>query len=330
MSLLGATFPTLLRSEVRKREEIGVTVCIAAICEGNIVLGASDRMITWGDVQFEPEAQKVFGLTSSIATLTAGDATVMSEVGQAVQARINAHVQSSPTTWLTVREVAECFVAERNALKLRHAEAAVLQPLGMTAAAFQQGLHGFSADLAKTIATDLVQYQLPYTAWIVCGLDEAGAHIYTVIDGYMACQDQVGFAAIGMGARHAESQFMSAEHSKGKSLAETLLLIYTAKKRAEVAPGVGAATDLILAGPALGTLMNILDSVRGRIDEEYRRLRDGEREALARAKLEMETYVDELRQPDASAQVADGNTLADDDGEDEDIDFVEDDETDPD
>lgn len=290
-----------------------MTVCIAAICEGSIVLGASDRMITAGDIQFEPPTQKVFGVTSSIAVMFAGDAALQSEVRQAVQGQINAHVRSFPNVWLTVRDVADMYVTQRNALKLRRAEAAVLQPLGLTAEAFRQGMHGFGPDMVKTIAGDLVQFQLPYTAWIVSGVDETGAHIYTIHGGDLSCQDQVGFAAIGFGARHAESQFMLAEHARHRSLAETLLLIYSAKKRAEVAPGVGFGTDMFSAGPGLGTLSTVHETVEEKVHAEYVRIREGEAQALAFAQVGMEVYVGELRQAQQSTQVADGNPLDEDD-----------------
>lgn len=312
MSLLRWERPSLLGTERPKQEIPSLTVCIAAICEDNIIIGASDRMITAGDIQFEPPARKAFGMTSSIAVMFAGDAALQIEVGQAVQLRVNAHIQAFPNVWLSVRELAQMFVEERNAVKLRRAEAAVLQPLGLTAETFRQGLHGFGPDLMKTVAADLVQFAMPYVGWIVCGIDDTGAHIYTIHDGALTCQDQVGFAAIGYGGRHAESQFMLAEHAKHRSIAETLLLIYTAKKRAEVAPGVGGGTDIFTAGPGLGTLTTVHETVQERVDAEYVRIRDGETQALNAAKLEMEAYVGELRQAQQATQVADGNTLGDD------------------
>lgn len=312
MSLLRSGYPTLLKEQKRKREEVEVTVCIAALCEGNIVLGASDRMITAGDIQFEPPTRKTLGLTTSIALMFAGDAALHSEVSGAVRQRIHDQIQADPLAWLTVRGVAEMIVAERNALKLRRAEAAVLQPLGMSADDFLQGRHGLSAELSKAIATDLVGYYLPPTHWIVCGVDSEGAHIYTVYDGELSCQDQVGFAAIGTGGRHAESQLMLGEHARWRTLAETLLLVYSAKKRAEVAPGVGSGTDLFTAGPNVGTLQSIHDSVLARVDEEYVRIREGEATAYARAQVGMEIYVAELQQPPQSEQIADGDAFEDD------------------
>jgi hypothetical protein len=69
------------------KRKVPLTVCIAAICEGGIVLGACDKMMTAGDVEFEPQAptgrsMKVFPITNSIAVMTAGDSGLQSEIVQ--------------------------------------------------------------------------------------------------------------------------------------------------------------------------------------------------------------------------------------------------------
>jgi len=85
----------------------------------------------------------------------------------------------------------------------------------------------------------------PVTKTIIAGVDENGAHIFIINeDGEVTCQDRAGFAAIGIGVWHAESQFMFEKHSPSKPYPDTLFLTYVAKRRAEVAPGVGKDTDL--------------------------------------------------------------------------------------
>ena len=74
--------------------------------------------------------------------------------------------------------------------------------------------------------------------------------IFVVRDGYLSCEDVVGFASVGSGSRHAESQMMLARHAWNADLDPTLLTTYLAKKRAEVAPGVGTETDMfMITGP---------------------------------------------------------------------------------
>src|SRR5437868_4735953 len=60
------------------------------------------------------------------------------------------------------------------------------------------------------------------------------------------------FVAAGGGQWHAASQFMFAGYTRWWSFPNALSLLYAAKKRAEVAPGVGTGTDLLVI-PGNGT-----------------------------------------------------------------------------
>jgi hypothetical protein len=79
-----------------------------------------------------------------------------------------------------------------------------------------------------------------------------GTHLFVVRGAEIECLDVVSFAAIGAGDWHANSQFMFAKHNYNRPFSETLFATYVAKKRAEVAPGVGQATDMFMVGPLLG------------------------------------------------------------------------------
>ena len=83
---------------------------------------------------------------------------------------------------------------------------------------------------------------------IVCGVDAQWPHIYVITDpGIVNCEDSVGFAAVGIGANHADSQFMLAGYHFNETFPRSMFLTYAAKRKAEVAPGVGEATDLFSA-----------------------------------------------------------------------------------
>src|SRR5258708_38789886 len=65
-----------------------VTVCISAR-SGAIVMGASDRMLTSGDIQFEPPLTSKLTLpTSSIGILQAGHAAFHSDIMCGVLAEV--------------------------------------------------------------------------------------------------------------------------------------------------------------------------------------------------------------------------------------------------
>lgn len=83
-----------------------MTVCIAAIFEERAVVGASDRLLTAGDVQFEPDMSKVKKLTNSILAMTAGDAWLQAEIIDHVKRAVGFAVAGAPEVWLDVGLVA--------------------------------------------------------------------------------------------------------------------------------------------------------------------------------------------------------------------------------
>ncbi|MBV9732655.1 MAG: hypothetical protein JO275_07735, partial [Verrucomicrobia bacterium] len=113
-----------------------VTVCVAAISQdstgqGLMMTGASDRMLTAGDIEFEPEQSKIQPLTTSIALMLAGDSAIQREIVQSVFFDVVARIKSEPKNWWKVSDVAELYVRYFNEAKLRRAETEILAPLGL-------------------------------------------------------------------------------------------------------------------------------------------------------------------------------------------------------
>jgi hypothetical protein len=279
-----------------------VTVCIAAR-SGALVMGASDRMLTSGDIQFEPPlTSKLTLLTSSLGILQAGDAAFHSEIMWGVVAEVEARIKAHPTEWWFASEVADLYAKHRNIAKRKRAEATLLAPLGLNLATFRQHQQDLKDDIADQITRDLINYAVPNVQVLVVGIDTRGPHIYVIDNGDISCNDVIGFAAIGIGARHAESQFMIGKHAWRSSEADTALLSYVAKKRSEVAPGVGEGTDMFTAGPRLGSLEVIADDVVQRLDRIYRRMIRREDRSQRDARKEVNDYVNDRQAQRAAAQ----------------------------
>jgi hypothetical protein len=68
----------------RKQGRVPVTVCVAAMCAENILIGASDRMLTAGDVEFEPDTAKIYSLSNSAVAMIAGEASLQIEILQSL------------------------------------------------------------------------------------------------------------------------------------------------------------------------------------------------------------------------------------------------------
>jgi hypothetical protein len=154
-----------------------------------------------------------------------------------------------------------------------------------------------TGQLVLDLSKELINFEMPQISCIISGIDETGAHIYTIRNDQYTCNDSVGFAAIGIGARHASSQLMLSGQSWTSTVSDTALAVYNAKKRAEVAPGVGKATDLVTIGPGLGTFSTVRDDLVKRLDQEYQTMIKVEKKALAKAQKGVESYVKELEQP---------------------------------
>ena len=80
-----------------------MTVCVAAISQLTIV-GASDRMLTSGDIEFEPPISKLHNLTESICIMIAGDISLQAEILYSVMK----DVEAAPENW-RVSEVANMY-----------------------------------------------------------------------------------------------------------------------------------------------------------------------------------------------------------------------------
>jgi hypothetical protein len=222
-----------------------MTICIAAICEScKAVIVASDRMLTAGflALEFEHPDSKMEELSDSCVGLTAGDALAHTELFRACRQ----HVEQlkSPQVELIANEIKEQFIAMRQ----KRAEEEILKPRGFTLNQFyKEGfINRIPSDLAMMIDHSIKDRLYPLSI-LVAGVDDSGAHIYSIEDpGMVNCFDRLGYDAIGSGDRHALYSIVDKEHSADSKLNDTIFTVYEAKKRAELAPGVGGAVEMAI------------------------------------------------------------------------------------
>lgn len=277
-----------------------MTVCIAAISY-NSVLGAADRMLTSGNIQYEPAIPKIYDLTSSVAIMFAGDAFLYSEILQGVKSLI-----TNDSTF-TVEEVSDIYIQVYNSVRFKKLENEILAPYGFTLSSFiekQKAPSSEDAGLLVALQNHIVNFKPSEEGVdvLIAGLDKTGAHIYRIIENSKECCDNPGFASIGAGYRHAESQFMLARYKPFTYFQETLLLTYLAKKKSEVAPFVGKeATDMYMIyfsnkpeenGKAIFTFINSLNMKA--IEEIYERFSKRENDNFGIAKNEIFEHVDQI------------------------------------
>jgi 20S proteasome alpha/beta subunit len=271
-----------------------MTVGIAVRSEGMIIL-VSDRMITSGDIEFEPDAVKINLLTTSIAVMFSGDSSLHAEVIQDVIIEVNQCVKDEPNIWLNVRDVANLYIKHWNEARFRRAEHDVLAPLGLTRKSYLDKIVNFPPAIIDRVMKAMSDARVPGVEVIVAGIDQRfgkpAPSIYHVADGYAMCADQSAFAAIGSGARHAESQMMLAKYSSRTGNGEALLLAYSAKRGAEIAPGVGNDTDILVIGPGMGQCFELPADAKEKIESEYQTIVKKDRDARVEGFREIDTFL---------------------------------------
>ena len=206
-------------------------------------------MITAGDVEFEQPQPKMWSLSAHIIAMIYGDMAAQGEIA----ARTEIGVARRGVR--DVESVAALYASNVGDYTRRAAEASVLGPLGMSTESFLNRHQSVHPDLVDALTRQLQEYAydagLHLGGAIIVGMDDFGGHIWQVEYGEITKLDRIGFVAAGSGRRHAESEFMFAGYTPRWDFPEALSLIYSAKKRAEVAPGVGKQTDVVVIFPNL-------------------------------------------------------------------------------
>jgi hypothetical protein len=266
-----------------------VTVCIGAICRGPLghplIIGATDQKISTPDIQFEFPKGKIWRFSSSCVALLAGDFDVQTEICQRTE-------RDKPKS---VKHAIRLYLRHLGQFNRRQAESKVLAHFGLTMKMFLEKqdvmLPSFVAELKDQIEQVKTQQEIET---IICGMDAGFPNLY-VIDrtARFHCHTALGFAAIGDGEWHALSQFMFAEYDPDWHVGKALLLLHSAKRHAEVAPGVGKATKMFFIAPEVDYLK---DTLCERIKNIYDDMDAVHKEALKNANAVSEAYLNEILQ----------------------------------
>ena len=225
--------------------------------------------------------------------MLAGDTALFTEVALRVFPVVGERIRKEPKHWWSVNDVAELYVQHLKAARLKRSDTAILAPLGLDHNSFIKRQQEMLPELATRIANQVQAFDPGSVQAIIAGVDPTGAHIYVATDAELDCHDHVGFASVGVGAWHANSQLMFGEHAKSDPLPATLLLVYSAKKRAEVAPGVGRNTDMFLIS-GLGGHVPVAPNVIQELEAIYQREKERIKEAEATGRVETQEYVERL------------------------------------
>jgi hypothetical protein len=86
---------------------------------------------------------------------------------------------------------------------------------------------------------------------IVAGVDSSG-HLFTVRNpgGSAECHDVIGTVVIGSGEIHAVQSMIGFGHAATQLVKDTIFHVFASMRRAELAPGVGRDTGLMVLSPS--------------------------------------------------------------------------------
>jgi hypothetical protein len=266
-------------------ERRAVTVCVAVLCKwnyalppaapdmGTIAIAISDRKITAFDVEYEPPQQKLAFITERALVLVAGDLAFHTEAIYATRAQIKGNIEASP------QNIALIYGQAVQSIRRRRAEDVYLAPLGLNTDSFLAQQRDLSESFVDQIRHQLQEYRADQVEALVVASDGDTSHIYSVDErGGVSCLDDVGFAAIGIGAWHAKSRLMQWGYTNGVNFGAGLAAAFAAKKAAEAAPGVGTTTDINIV--FRNKSEPLLSAVAEKLPEFY------EEYKVSRAKLE--------------------------------------------
>jgi hypothetical protein len=225
-----------------------MTVCIAALCDkAQACVVAADREITVGfpiNIGFEHHERKIEALGKTCVVLSSGNALVAEEVISRTKRGVAGVAQDD------VQRASAVLRDTYLDVHLERAEQVILRPRGITLKEFKDvGAQKIPLPIYQQIDQLLFNFTLN-TDFLISGVDASGAHIGWVHyhgvqgGGWLESFDKLGYQAIGSGGSHANILLSLTGQHRDLSVAETVFNVYAAKVNAEVAPGVGHATDM--------------------------------------------------------------------------------------
>jgi 20S proteasome alpha/beta subunit len=162
---------------------------------GMAALVASDRMITAGDVEYEPDQLKVAYVSTNAIVVIAGQYPVHTQALKELIKSGQIKTETPPAT------IAQLYSKSIQKIRVQLAEDILLAPLGLNTDMFIAQQRDMAESFVKRISDQLQEFEGPNIEALVVGIDRNQAEIWSVDHlGIVRCYDDVGFHAIGIGA----------------------------------------------------------------------------------------------------------------------------------
>ncbi len=222
-----------------------MTICIAALYNDGKGCALTSDLMTTAHIpigyEFESDdIAKIIKLNESTCILTAGDVLFANEVVVGARRKLEDVGEA-----VSVSQIAENVRMAYQEVRRNHIIRNELESRALDINFYYENQHKLVAPIIQMIDEQFRTWN-PGVELIVAGKDSSGCHIYTIQNpGDVFCHDPVGFVAIGSGAPHALYSLIESKYKKMMAKGEVEELVEKAKKRSEVAPGVGIGTESI-------------------------------------------------------------------------------------
>lgn len=221
-----------------------MTICIAALSDGGKgLVVASDRMATSpvGGMSYEWQTEdinKIVPLPMNGFVMMAGNDSLGLGI---IQASLKVLKEKKIER---IEDAVEVFRLEYQKSRLNNFVQVMLEPRGFTLANYYE----YHTRLAKELR-DMIDDQMGKWSGlvdlIVVGQNPGDSfHLYSIgTPGVVTSHDATGYICIGSGGPHAMYHIIGSGYKKALDSGSVRKTVEEAKKKSEVAPGVGSMTD---------------------------------------------------------------------------------------
>ena len=225
-----------------------MTVCIAALYEdGKGTVLVSDQMVTAHiPIGYEYEhgdVTKIIAVdeTCSIYALVAGDVLRGNEI--IIQSKVALGLQQGQPAASDLAELVRKAYQKIRLTTVIHRE---LEPRGLGLDEFYGRHQSLAQQVVQMIDQALHQYDIGVQI-LIAGVNGPSHSIHTIVNpGVTMDNTAIGHGAIGSGAPHALASMIEDGYSPSLEREKVKGMICRAKKRSEVAPGVGTKTTTLI------------------------------------------------------------------------------------
>ncbi len=223
-----------------------MTICIAAMAEGGKkVVTAVDRMVTANfpiPTEFETvDVPKIYTLAENALAMSAGNALTAFEIVERAKAQI------SDQQITKIEQITEVVRRSYQDYRRHLVVERYLEPRGLSLDSYYGMQQKLVLGVVQEVELQLTSFNLGVELIVVGCRDNDECHLFTVTHpGVSNLHDAIGHVSIGSGAPHVMYFFIGSNYRKSLPVEEVEKLVKEAKKKSEVAPGVGRQTEVMI------------------------------------------------------------------------------------